>query len=212
MGINATLLFEEKQGLVFHAIKQKYGSYEKADCIARHNNMEFYDMVQIGMLALWRICSKHKETDEGSLNAYIIKTVQYRIMQEFHRHGLPIRFSDWCPREKRQSFQFQSIDAPVEDGDGRGFFAVDYSSDPADSVLNIVLIQDALQMLTDIEKYVLVQKATGYTDGEIGETIGKCRRQTTRIRTRAIKKINPNYVPDYSKVVPVGARSKRKAI
>lgn len=194
-----SVMFEEKQGLILHAITQKYGSYEKADGIARRNNMEFYDMLQIGRVVLWRICCNYDPDKEESLNAYIIKSVQYRIMQEFHRNGLPIRFSDWCPREKRAEFNFHSIDASVDEGDGaRGYFAV-YSVDPADVALKRIELEETLSKLTSEERFVLIQRGAGFLDDEIAEMMGTYRRKVTRIKNRAVKKVNPEYRPNHSK-------------
>lgn len=197
--MNPNELFEEKQGLVFHAIVKKYGSYEKADMIARRNNMEFYDMMQIGRMVLWRICTNYDPAKEESLNGYIIKSVQYRIMQEFHRNGLPIRFSDWCPSEKRASFNFHSIDAAIDNGDGgQGYFAVSFI-DPALQVVTKIEVEELMNKLSEDEQFVLRQRVDGYLDDEIAVMLGTYRRKVTRIKNRAVKKINPEYRPTGAK-------------
>lgn len=192
-------LFEEKQGLILHAIKKKYGSYEKADMIARRNNMEFYDMLQIGRMVLWRICTNYDPSKADSLNGYIIKSVQYRIMQEFHRNGLPIRFSDWCTSEKRASFNFHSIDATQDDGDGgRGHFAVTFT-DPAAEVVTKMEVEELMCKLSDEEQFVLHQRVAGYMEEEIAMMMGTYRRKVTRIKNRAFKKLNPDFKPTGAK-------------
>ncbi|MGR6546304.1 hypothetical protein [Paenibacillus tundrae] len=195
--MNPNELFEEKQGLVFHAIVKKYGSYEKADMIARRNNMEFYDMMQIGRMVLWRICTNYDPAREESLNGYIIKSVQYRIMQEFHRNGLPIRFSDWCPSEKRASFNFHSIDAATGEGES-GHFAVTFV-DPAAQVVTKMEVEELMNKLSNEEQFVLRQRAAGYLEEEIAMMMGTYRRKVTRIKNRACKKLNPDFKPTGAK-------------
>lgn len=206
-------LFEEKQGLIFLAIQQKYGSYDKADQIAKKNNMELADLIQIGRTILWRLCLNYDPEHEGNFNAYIIQSVKWGIVTALRRYGLPIYISDWCPTEKRQQFTFHSINAHKEGDEDANteFFAVSVV-DTEQEAINRVAIQEALNKLSDTEKFVLIQRADGYSDKEIGEMLGIERRQITRIRNRALKKINPDYKPDYSKQVPVGARKGSAAV
>ncbi|PFA40880.1 RNA polymerase subunit sigma, partial [Bacillus cereus] len=52
-------LFEEKQHLVFAAIKQRFGSMVRAKQIAEINNMELDDLIQVGRMHLWACCVKY---------------------------------------------------------------------------------------------------------------------------------------------------------
>lgn len=206
-------LFEAKQGLIFHAIKQQFGSYDRADAIAQKNNMELHDLFQIGRLVLWNLCLKEDPAKADSFNGYVIQSVKWKIRSEFYTKGLPIKTSTWAKPEVRNSFSFHSVDSHSGDESDThsGFFAVS-DFDLAQDVVDRISVNEAMKQLDDLEKYVLVQRSLGYSDKEIGLMIGKERRQTTRIRNRAIKKINPDYVPDGDKEIPVGARPKRKAI
>ncbi|MEK4501796.1 hypothetical protein [Bacillus sp. FSL R12-0069] len=49
-------LFEEKQHLVIAAIKQKFGNVLSAKRIAKLNNMDLEDLIQVGSIRLWQLC------------------------------------------------------------------------------------------------------------------------------------------------------------
>ena len=56
MNMTPEELFEEKQHLVFAAIKQQFHSHANAEKIAKKNYMDFDDLVQIGRIKLWELC------------------------------------------------------------------------------------------------------------------------------------------------------------
>lgn len=204
---NPVELFESKKGLVHHAIRQMFGSYDTAGRVARKNNMELPDLIQIGLLVLWKLCLKEDPSRADSFNGYIIQSVKWKIRSELYTKGLPIKITLWTKPEQRASFSFHSVDSySGDDSDTKiGFFARS-ELDTEQFVVDRLAIQEALSKLSAEERFVLEKRSLGHSDAEIAQMIGKCRRQTTRIRNRAIKRINPDYVPDWDKNVPVGAR------
>lgn len=206
---NPEQLFEEKKGLVFHAVKQQFGSFDRADAIARKNNMELHDLFQIGQLVLWNLCLKYDPAKEESFNGYIIQSVKWKITSEFYTKGLPIKFNTWVKPGKRNSFEFHSIDSHVDDDSdtSSGYFAVS-DAQTEQNVINKIVIHEAMSKLSEEEKFVLIKRSLGFSDDEIGRLIGKGRRQTTRIKNRAYKKLNPDFQPDNHKIVAVGSRTR----
>lgn len=207
------ILFESKKGLVFHAIKQMFGSYEKADRIAQKNNMELHDLVQIGLLVLWRLCLKEDPNRADSFNGYVIQSVKWKIRSEFYTKGLPIKITLWTKPEQRNSFSFHSVDSHSgDDSDTQTGFFARAELDTEQEVINRLAIEEALKKLSPEERFVLEKRSLGHSDLEIAQMIGKDRRQTTRIRNRAIKRINPDYEPDGDRIVPVGARKGKRNV
>lgn len=193
--MNANELFEEKQNLVFYAIKQHFGSFSKAARVAEINNMELDDFIQIGKLVIWNLCLNFDPNREETFNSYIVKSVKWKISFELHLRGLPIKVNTNISAEKRNSLCFHSTDLYRNDGETENEFFAIAPTDVEKEVLISIEIEEALSILNHEEKFILIQKSFGLSDQEVSKIIGKSRPVINRIKNAAYKKINPNYKP-----------------
>ena len=103
-------LFEEKQHLVFAAIKQQFGSYHMAKRIAENNNMEFDDLVQVGNMYLWERCVKHNPERIGTFSAYVMRGLRWYLSNEIHLKGTLFKVSRYVSVDERNQIETRSID------------------------------------------------------------------------------------------------------
>lgn len=189
----ANELFEQKQNLVFAAIKQHFGDYTKANRIAEINNMELNDLIQIAQMTLWNLCLKYDQEREATFNSYVVRSIRWGISKELHVRGLPIKVGTNVSSAKRNSLCFHSIDLHVNDGESENdFFAVDPTDVEEEALLSIE-VEETLSVLDKEEKYILIQKGYGFTDREIAQMLGKGKSKINIMKNAAIKKINPEY-------------------
>lgn len=185
-------LYEKKQHLVPAAIKQVFGSYFKASQVAEKNNMELDDLMQVGKILLWELCLKYDSKRANAFNTYVIKSLKWKIVNELHEKGKVITVSRNCTPEDREKMNFHSIDLYRNGESEEGFFAVD-SVNVEEEVMTTIQHQEALSQLNSEEKLILIKKSHGFTDEEIGKELGKTRLAINKRKTRAYKKINPDY-------------------
>lgn len=187
-------LFEEKQNLVFAAIKQRFGGYRNASKIARINNMELDDLLQVAKIELWKLCLEYDSERSETFNPYAMMTLKWRMSKELHEKGMPIRISSSVSYEERNQIDFHSIDIQIEGDEKDGFFAVS-EINVEKEVLTSIEYQEVMDLITPEEQFVLIKKSLGYSDEEIGKEIGKSRPVVCRLKTAAFKKVNPDYKP-----------------
>ncbi|PGK10573.1 RNA polymerase subunit sigma [Bacillus cereus] len=197
-------LFEEKEHLVLASIKQIFGSYHVASQVAKKNNMELDDLIQIGKVRLWELCLKYNSKLSEAFNTYAIKTLKWKIINELHEKGKVIKVSRSCSPEERNSMKFISVDLYVDGESENGFYAVDPLKLEEEVIISMQC-QEVLNQLNSEEKLILIKKSHGFTDEEIGKELGKTRLAINKRKTRAYKKINP----DYKRVIKGEIRKKK---
>ncbi|MFE4764735.1 sigma-70 family RNA polymerase sigma factor [Bacillus mycoides] len=184
-------LFKEKQHLVIAAIKQRFGSMAVAAKIANLNYMDVNDLIQIGSIRLWELCLKYNPEKEKSFNQYAVIGIQGRILNELFEKGLTIKVPKSNKKEVRDEFTFQSIDLHQDGETVNEFFAVSPINVEED-VIESIGFEEIVSGLGEKEKFVLMQKSYGFTDKEIGMKIGVDASTVSRIKNKAVIKLNPN--------------------
>ncbi|MDQ0269975.1 sigma-70 family RNA polymerase sigma factor [Cytobacillus purgationiresistens] len=186
----AVQLFEENQNIIFSAIKAHFGDFSKAHQIAAINNMELEDLFQIGRMTLWNLCQNYDETREKTFKGYIFKSIRWRITYELHKWGLPMKIPTQVSSEERSNFHFTSVDLHTCDSVTNDYFAVDNSTDIESEVVERIELEEYLQDLNSLEKFIILKKCNGHSDREIGQMLGKSLDWVYRRKHIAISKIN----------------------
>lgn len=122
--MTAQELFEEKQHVVIAAIKQQFGSITRARQIAKMNNMELDDLMQVGHMYLWEHCVKSDPERVDTFNAYVMKGMKWAMSDEIHLKGTPFKISRRVSYEDRNKMNIHSIDLHREEEAENGFYAV----------------------------------------------------------------------------------------
>lgn len=185
-------LFEEKQYLVFAAIKQQFGSYSIAKKVAENNNMEFDDLVQVGNVYLWELCVKCDYERLATFNAYVMKGLRWRLRDEVHRKGTPFKVSQKVSVEERNQIQIQSIDLHQNGEVVHEFYAI-ADIDVEAEVVNQVELEGVMSVLNKKEKAIILYISEGYTTEEIAVKLGMGRSTMYRKKKEAFLKMNPSY-------------------
>lgn len=184
-------LFEQKQHLVIAAIKQRFGSMAVAAKIANLNYMDVNDLIQIGSIRLWELCLKYNSEKEKSFNQYAVIGIQGRILNELFEKGKTIKVPKNVKKEIRDELNFQSIDLHQDGETVNEFFAVSQINVEED-VIGSIEFEEIVSGLGEKEKFVLIQKSYGYTDKEIGSKLNVDASTVSRIKNKAVVKLNPN--------------------
>ncbi|MBN6886212.1 RNA polymerase sigma factor (sigma-70 family) [Cytobacillus horneckiae] len=188
--MSAVQIFEDHQSLVFYAIKQHFGDFDKAYKVASINNMEIDDLIQIGQSTLWKLCQKFDPSRKDTFKGYVLKSIRWRISSELHMWGLPMKIpTQISSEERRNSFTFRSVDLHTYDSTENDYFAVDHSTDIESEVVDGIEIEEYLQDLNSLEKFIILKKCNGYYDREIGQMLGKSVSWVYKRKRVAIDKI-----------------------
>ncbi|PGX99915.1 RNA polymerase subunit sigma [Bacillus cereus] len=188
--MTAKELFEEKQHLVIAAIKQKFGNILSAKNIAKQNNMDLEDLIQVGSIRLWQLCLNYNPEKKKSFNQYAVIGIQGVILNELFEKGKTIKFPKNIKKEIRDEFEFQSIDLYTNGYVINEFFAVS-PINMEEEVIGSIAFEETVSGLGEKEKFVLIQKSYGYTDKEIGSKLNVDTSTVSRIKNKATKKLNP---------------------
>lgn len=194
-------LFEEKQHLVDLVINRKFKSFNQASYIAAMNNMELEDLRQVGNLLLWRICLKDDLDKIINIDGYIVRAIGFELQREIDNKGTTIKLTSAVSKEDKKKYVCQSIDLFANDEVESGFFAVS-DINVEEEITKKLEIEDLLSCLNERDQWILKRKAENYSDGEIAIAIGKTTNAITKIKNRAFKKINPNFIPERLKNNP----------
>lgn len=194
-------LFEEKQHLVDLVINRKFKSFNQASYIAAMNNMELEDFRQVGNLLLWRICLKDDLDKIINIDGYIVRAIGFELQREIDNKGTTIKLTSAVSKEDKEKYVCQSIDLFANDEVESGFFAVS-DINVEEEITKKLEIEDLLSCLNERDQWILKRKAENYSDGEIAIEIGKTTNAITKIKNRAFKKINPNFIPERLKNNP----------
>lgn len=201
-------LFEEKEHLVFAAIKQQFGSYDYAKKIAEKNNMDFDDLVQMGRIKLWELCLGYKPEKASTFNSYIMMTLKWYISEEVHIKGLTIKVPRSVNYEERNKMCFHSIDLHTENDTESNFFAIS-PINVEEEVITGIQVQEIMGVLNEEERFILKKKSLGFTDKEIGRHFGRGRNYVTIRKNRAFLKINPEYKPIGKQAILVDSKRRK---
>lgn len=187
-------LFEEKEHLVFAAIRQHFNGYANAKKIANKNYMDFEDLVQIGRIKLWELCLRYDPEKSSTFNAYAMITLKGYISDEVHTKGMTIKVPRSVNYEERNKMCIHSIDLHTEDDTESNFFAIS-PINVEEEVITEIQVQEIMEVLNEEERFILKKKSLGFTDKEIGRHFGRGRNYVTIRKNRAFLKINPEYKP-----------------
>ncbi|ANN30745.1 RNA polymerase subunit sigma [Bacillus thuringiensis serovar coreanensis] len=203
--MTAEELFEEKQYLVFAAIKQQFGSIARAGQIAEMNNMELDDLIQVGHLYLWEHCVKADPERVDTFNAYVMKGMKWAMSDELHLKGTPFKISRRVSHEDRNKMNIHSIDLHREEEAENGFYAVS-PINVEEEVMVSVGIQEVTSVLEEEEKTIIMHVGYGFTEQEIAVKLEMKKSTVHTKKTRAFLKMNPNYKPMKQKSFFLGKR------
>ncbi|MED3357004.1 sigma-70 family RNA polymerase sigma factor [Bacillus thuringiensis] len=187
-------LFEEKQHLVFAAIKQQFGSYHMAKRIAENNNMEFDDLVQVGNMYLWERCVKHDPERIGTFSAYVMRGLRWYLSNEIHLKGTLFKVSRYVSVDERNQIETRSIDLHRDGEVINDFFAVS-DIDVEEEVTTLLEFEEVTGVLNGKEKAIILHIGEGYTAEEIAVRLGMGKSTVHQKKNAAFLKINPDYQP-----------------
>ncbi|OUB48229.1 sigma-70 family RNA polymerase sigma factor [Bacillus thuringiensis] len=199
-------LFEEKQHLVFAAIKQQFNSHANAEQIAKKNYMDFDDLVQIGRIKLWELCLNYDPEKESTFNAYVMMTLKWKIRNEVHTKGMTIKIPRSVDYEERNTLCFHSIDLHTEDDTENDFFAVSPINVEEEALLSVEF-EEVTSVLGEKEKSIILHVGEGYTTREIARKFEMGESTVKKKKNAAFLKINPNYKPLNLRSFFLGKRS-----
>ncbi|EEM44064.1 sigma-70 family RNA polymerase sigma factor [Bacillus cereus] len=206
--MTAQQLFEEKQHLVFAAIKQRFGSMARAAQIAEINNMELDDLIQVGHMYLWEHCVKCNPERVDTFNAYVMRGMKWVMSDELHLKGSLFKISRRMSHEERNKINIHSIDYHQEEEEVHGFYAVS-SIDVEEEVTKYIEFEEVTSVLGEKEKSIIMHVGEGYTTEEIAMKLEMKKSTVHTTKTRAFKKMNPDYKPIKQKSVFFGRRNRQ---
>ncbi|MBY0036704.1 sigma-70 family RNA polymerase sigma factor [Bacillus cereus] len=198
-------LFEEKQHLVFAAIKQQFGSMTRAAKIAELNNMELDDLIQFGRMYLWEHCLKHDPERIETFSAYVMRGMKWAMSDELHLKGSLFKISRRISHEERNKINIHSIDYHQEEEEVHGFYAVS-PIDVEEEVTKHIEFEEVTSVLEEKEKSIIMHVGEGYTTEEIAMKLEMKKSTVHTTKTRAFKKMNPDYKPIKQKSFFLGKR------
>ena len=178
--MNKNKLFEDNLKLVYHL-------YHKILSISTQWFRKNYgdDVMQAGLLGLWKACTKYDETLGNSFSTFAVPTI----------YGTMLKYIEQTLRNRRKSNVDEiSLNKPmVFEGDTEltlgDMLAVDIPSNPEHIYVD--------RRLSDQQQMICKLLAEGNSQREIGEQIGCTQVQVSRI----IKKIRNILSEDYDAIV-----------
>ncbi|WP_242291288.1 MULTISPECIES: sigma-70 family RNA polymerase sigma factor [unclassified Bacillus cereus group] len=202
-------LFEEKQHLVFAAIKQRFGSMLRATQIAEMNNMELDDLIQVGRMHLWACCVKYDAEKAETFNAYVMKGMKWAMSDELHMKGTPFKVSRKVSHEERNQINIHSIDLHKDEETVNEFYVVSPINVEEEALLSVEF-EEVTSVLEEKEKVIILHVGEGYTEREIAVKLGMGRSTLNKKKNEAFLKINPNYKPLNLRTFFLGKRTCKK--
>ena len=199
-------LFEEKQHLVFAAIKQRFGSMARARQIAEMNNMELDDLIQVGRMHLWVCCVKHDVERAENFNAYVMKGMKWAMSNELHMKGTAFKVSRKVSHEERNQIHIHSIDLHREEESINEFYAVSPINVEEEALLSVAF-EEVTSVLEEKEKSIILHIGEGYTTREIAMKFGMGKSTVNKRKNESFLKINPDYKPMKERSFFLGKRS-----
>ncbi|MGH0943811.1 sigma-70 family RNA polymerase sigma factor [Bacillus mycoides] len=199
-------LFEEKQHLVFAAIKQRFGSMARATQIAEMNNMELDDLIQVGRMHLWVCCVKYDAERTDTFNAYVMKGMKWAMSDELHMKGTAFKVSRKVSHEERNQINIHSIDLHRDEESVNEFYAVSPINVEEEALLSVEF-EEVTSVLEEKEKSIILYIGEGYTTEEIAMKFEMGKSTVNKKKNKAFLKINPDYKPMKQKSFFLGKRS-----
>ncbi|MED1381758.1 sigma-70 family RNA polymerase sigma factor [Bacillus mycoides] len=187
-------LFEEKQHLVFAAIKQRFGSTTRAAQIAEMNNMELDDLIQVGRIHLWVCCVKYDVERAETFNAYVMKGIKWAMSDELHMKGTAFKVSRKVSHEEKNQINIHSIDLYRDEETVNEFYAVSPINVEEEALLSVEF-EEVTSVLEEKEKSIILHVGEGYTTREIARKLEMGKSTVNKKKNEAFLKINPNYIP-----------------
>ncbi|PEE35910.1 sigma-70 family RNA polymerase sigma factor [Bacillus cereus] len=202
-------LFEEKQHLVFAAIKQRFGSMVRAKQIAEINNMELDDLIQVGRMHLWACCVKYDAERVETFNAYVMKGMKWAMSDELHMKGTPFKVSRKVSHEEKNQINIHSIDLHRDEETVNEFYAVSPINVEEEALLSVEF-EEVTSVLEEKEKLIILHVGEGYTTREIAKKFEMGKSTVNRKKNEAFLKINPNYKPLNLRTFFLGKRTLKR--
>jgi len=187
-------LFEEKQHLVYKAIKIQFGSHAKARLIAENNNMELDDLIQVGKLQLWELCLKYDSEKAETFDGYVIRHLKWRMSDEIHNKGTSFKITCRTSVEERNQISIQSIDLHKDGETVNEFYAVS-PINVEEETMSSIEFEEITSVIDEKEKSIIMHISEGYTAEEIALKFGIGRSTVHQKKNQAFRKINPDYKP-----------------
>ncbi|MED3087427.1 sigma-70 family RNA polymerase sigma factor [Bacillus toyonensis] len=199
-------LFEEKQHLVFAAIKQRFGSIARATQIAERNNMELDDLIQVGRMHLWKCCVKYDTERAETFNAYVMKVMKWAMSDELHMKGTPFKVSRKVSHEERNQIHIHSIDLHRDEETVNEFYAVS-PINVEEEVMSSIEFEEVTSVLEEREKSIILHIGEGYTTREIARKFEMGKSTVNKKKNEAFLKMNSDYKPMKQRSFFLGKRS-----
>ncbi|PHG57421.1 sigma-70 family RNA polymerase sigma factor [Bacillus toyonensis] len=204
--MTAQQLFEEKQHLVFTAIKQRFGSMARATQIAEMNNMELDDLIQVGRMHLWACCVKYDAERAETFTAYVMKGMKWAMSDELHMKGTAFKVSRKVSHEEKNQINIHSIDLHRDEETVNEFYAISPINVEEEALLSVEF-EEVTSVLEEKEKSIILHVGEGYTTREIARKFEMGKSTVNKKKNEAFLKINPNYTPLNLRSFFLGKRS-----
>jgi RNA polymerase sigma factor (sigma-70 family) len=147
--MNKNELFEKNTQLVYEVYHEKLSHIP-------HAGRFFEDLIQIGMLALWKAAQGYDENHGIKFSTYAYTAIYHNMMNYLHKEG-------------RHCSLFISLDNPLSSEE-----VTTYLDTKAIQVIcgNDIEIMDVLRRLPEEDQHLVALLACGYTQKEIGKIFG----------------------------------------
>lgn len=167
--------FEKNKNLVYYVYYHRFSSNSK-------NNLYKEDIIQEGMLALWKACLNFNEKRNANFSTYAVLVIYHSMLS-------------FVTRKLNKHYNTVSIESVVaEDKDGNELCLCDtlISPDAYSEKDMIAVINKILESFPTCYKDIVEKIIKGYTQNEIGNILNMSQAQVSR----KLKKFKEKFMED----------------
>lgn len=147
-------LIEQHKNLVVYVIKRWFP-----------NKLGDDDIMQIGMIALWKAIEKYDENKKASLETFAVGCIRNGILRELQKQNT---------KNKNKNNQTEvSLD-------GHGVWLDEITPDNSAYMENVIAIKDYITRKSEEEKQMIYLKASGKTTKQIANQMNLAKRTAER--------------------------------
>ncbi|CCW05957.1 RNA polymerase sigma factor [Bacillus sp. GeD10] len=138
-----------------------------------------------------------------------MKGMKWAMSDELHMRGTPFKVSRKVSHEEKNQINIHSIDFHQDEETVNGFYAVSPINVEEEALLSVEF-EEAINVLEEREKLIILHVGEGYTEREIAVKLGMGRSTVNQKKNEAFLKINPNYKPLNLRTFFLGKRRNMK--
>lgn len=178
--MNPEQRFNKNKNLVYYVFQRRFSSNSK-------NNRCKEDLIQEGMLALWKACLSFDEKRNINFSTYAVLLIYHEMLSFITR------------KLNKQPCVIPIESVVAEDKDGNELCLLDtlISPDEYSEKDTIDVINSTLENFPEYYKDLIEKTIAGYSQTEIGNTLGMSQVQVSR-KLKKFKKIFKKHMEDIS--------------